>query len=127
MIPGPSSLSGGRISRIATCFALIHRGYVGGLSPPRPQRSPTPATSRASADVRRQPSQSLASLYLLRTPRRHYRSMVRPLAAARMIKKLAGILSPPLLQLHGAQDECTVAPTDDAAGAGSSTASCTSS
>ena len=33
-----------------------------------------------------------------------------------MIKKLAGMLSTPLLQLHGAQDECTVAPTDDDAG-----------
>jgi hypothetical protein len=39
-----------------------------------------------------------------------------------MIKKLAGMLSTPLLQLHGAQDECTVAPTD-ATRAGSSTAS----
>ena len=43
-------------------------------------------------------------------------------AGARMIKKLAGMLSTPLLQLHGAQDECTVAPTD-ATRAGSSTAS----
>src|SRR4029453_5652382 len=105
MIRAHSSLSEGRISRIATCFALIHRGYVGGLSPPRPQRSPTPAPSRASADVRRQPSQSLASLYLLRTPRRHYRSMVRPLAAPPMIKKVCDTVSTPLLQLHGAQDE----------------------
>jgi len=44
----------------------------------------------------------------------YYRAMVRPLARARTrIEKLAGVLSTPLLQLHGAQDGCIVAPTDD--------------
>ena len=41
----------------------------------------------------------------LPAPIGYYRAMVRPLAAASMIKKLAGMLSTPLLQLHGAQDE----------------------
>ena len=47
----------------------------------------------------------------LPAPIGYYRAMVRPLAAASMIKKLAGMLSTPLLQLHAGRvvDEQIVA------------------
>jgi pimeloyl-ACP methyl ester carboxylesterase len=50
----------------------------------------------------------------LPAPFGYHQAIVRPLAHTReRIEKLAGVLSTPLLQLHGADDGCIVAPTDD--------------
>jgi hypothetical protein len=52
------------------------------------------------------------------------RALVRPLTAARIhIRRLAGVLSRPLLELHGAWVGASVAPTGDD-GTGSSSGSC---
>jgi pimeloyl-ACP methyl ester carboxylesterase len=50
----------------------------------------------------------------LPAPLNYYRAMVRPLAQFRArVEKLTGPLATPLLQLHGADDGCIVAPTAD--------------
>jgi pimeloyl-ACP methyl ester carboxylesterase len=50
----------------------------------------------------------------LPAPLGYYRAMVRPLARAHTrLEKLDGVLSTPLLQLHGVDDGCIVAPTGD--------------